>query len=323
MNAWMYLESPGDQARFTADRGLLRGLSKDNDQIYNLYDSESYQCGGPDARVPTRPYLVTTDLFWEVFGAAFDGLFMVVERERAMPAFEKFVDLADESLRRQGPDAALSQAFAAARAVLEHQEATNPEARLILAAAGPAPSLVFGESLDFGQFRARGHYKTDAQKRYFAAMRYLSLIDLSAQDARTLRALDPAVGKAATDWIGAYTPFVAASRLDLVWGDGTGRSNIAAHPGKPGIRLFPLSWGWDNEALDNSIFHAAWPASEQIVDRGSVGRALPSGLDFAAVAGDRLADQLLAGFCHVPELGWADCRRSGAVSGGSAGGGAI
>jgi hypothetical protein len=289
-NAWMFLANADDQQRFAKDRGVLRELAG-NEQIYQLYDSESYACGSQDSRIATRPYYVTTDLFWEVYGAAFDGIFIVVERDQSIPAFHRFLDAAAEGLQKAAPTGRLAKAFAAAQAVLEKHEAGNPESQLILAAAGSAPSPALGEPVDYAQFKPRGHYTTEAQKRYFAAMRYLTLIALTEDEVAQLRALDPAVAKAAGEWIGSYRPFIAASRLDLVWGDA--KAPVASHPGGPGARLFPLSWAWDNEALDNVVYHSEWPPAEQIVGADGSKRLLPSELDFPASAGNVTARSLL------------------------------
>ena len=291
-NAWMYIESVADQQSFTGNRGLFRPLPQ-HDQLYQLYDTESYLCGEPDARIPTRPYFVTTDLFWELYGAAFDGLFIVLEREQAMPAFTGFVALADADLRKRRPGSPMAKAFAAARAVLDGRSENDAEARLIVAAGGLTQSPALNIPLDYAQFRPRGHYTSDDQKRYFAAVRYLSALPLSEDDTGLLRSLDPAVGQAAVGWISAYRPFIAASRLTLVWGGDTATSTIASHPGKPGTRLFPLSWGWDNEALDNVVDHSERPAAERITSPDGASRILPSALDFAAIGGSRLARDLL------------------------------
>jgi hypothetical protein len=290
-NAWMYLENAADQQAFSREHGLFRPLPK-AEQLYQLYDSESYQCGEPDARVPTRPYFVTTDLFWELFGAAFDGLFIILERTQAMPAFVRFVAAADADLRAHHPGTPMAKAFAAARAVLDGHSDTDAEARLIVAARGPAQSTVLNQPLDYAQFRPRGHYTSDDQKRYFAAVRYLSALPLAQDDTALLRSLDAAVGQAALAWIAVYRPFIASSRLELVWGQ-TSTNTIASHPGQKGARLFPLSWGWDNEAFDNVVDHQDRPAAERMMSRDGVSRALPSGLDFAAISGDQLARALL------------------------------
>jgi hypothetical protein len=291
-NAWMYVEKPADLQKLTRARGLFRPLPE-NEQLYQLYDSESYLCGEPDVSTPTRPYFVTTDLFWELYGAAFDGLFIILEREQAMPAFARFVAAADDRLKARHPGTRMAKAFSAARAVLEGRADRDPEARLIAAAKGEAESPALGGTLNYAEFKPRGHYTSDEQKRYFAAVRYLGKLPLPAEDTALLRGLDPAVGQTAQAWVSVYRPFVAASRLALVWGDDAAAGAIASHPGEPGARLFPLSWGWDNEALDNVVFHSTWPPAEQIATREGAGRMLPSGLDFAAIAGNRLARDLL------------------------------
>ena len=50
-NAWMFLESPVDTNLLSRHGGLFRDLSKD-DQLYQLYDSESYSCGAYDESTP-------------------------------------------------------------------------------------------------------------------------------------------------------------------------------------------------------------------------------------------------------------------------------
>jgi hypothetical protein len=289
-NAWMFLGGADDQQRFVRDGGLFRNLPNWS-QLYELNDSEFYSY--KQRLTATRPYFVTTDLFWEVYGAAFDGLFIVIERERAMPAFQTFVHAVTSSLQQSAPGTAVARAFSAIQAVLEHGEAGSPEAQRILNAQGTAVTPV-GEELDYSQLQPRGHYKTEAQQRYFRAMRYLSLLRLSRSDAATLRGLGPQVAKAAEDWIGSYRPFIAPSRLDLVWGNETAKTPIASGAGPAGdVGMFPVSWAWDNEALNNVIYHNSWPRPEQIVAADGRPRLLPSGLDFAAILGNADAKQLL------------------------------
>jgi Protein of unknown function (DUF3160) len=291
-NAWMYLENAADLQTFGREHGLFRPLPKD-EQLYQLYDSESYLCGEPDASVPTRPYFVTTDVFWELYGAAFDGLFIILERAQAIPAFARFVAAADTDLRAHHPGTPMAKAFAAAHAVLDGHSDSDAEARLIVAARGRAQSTALNRELNYAEFRPRGHYTSDEQKRYFAAVRYLSALPLEEGDTALLRSLDAAVGQAAVAWISVYRPFIASSRLELVWGE-TSPSTIASHPAVPKVtRLFPLSWGWDNEALDDVTDHQERPAAERILTRDEDPRTLPSGLDFAAIGGSALARTLL------------------------------
>src|ERR1039458_489958 len=64
------------------------------------------------------------------------------------------------------------------------------------------------------------------------------------------------------------------------------------HSFRPRLRIFPLSWGFDNEVLLSTVYHSDWPAAEQIT--GTKGpRALPSGLDLAAALGSGYARSLL------------------------------
>lgn len=289
-NAWMFLGNAADQQRFVRDRGLLRNLPQ-SEQIFSLYDSEGYFLS---THLPSRPYLVTTDMLWDTYAAAFEGLFIIVERERAMPALRKLVDIAATALGRSAPRSGLARSFLAAQAVLSHGEASNPEAQRIMNAAGIAPTPL-NSLLDYRQLQPRGHYQSDAQQRHFRAMRYLSSLRLGPTEVAALRALGPETAAAAKEWIDSYRPFLAASRLQLVWGDGAARAPAATHDeAATGMALFPLSWAWDNEALDNVTYHSQWPPQQQIVTADRKGqRLLASGLDLAAIFGNAQARQLL------------------------------
>ena len=89
-NAWMYIKTDEESNLFQKYYGLFR--PNQYDQLYELYESENYYCNNYDRRVPTRPYLVTTDIFWELFGAAYEGLFIVKEREEAIPNFRELMN---------------------------------------------------------------------------------------------------------------------------------------------------------------------------------------------------------------------------------------
>ena len=97
-NAWMFLESPQDLDKFSKAAGLFRPQEK-SDQLFQLYESEAYACQHYYTQtIPTRPYLVTTDIFWENFAAAYEGLFVLLERRQAIPIFWAFVQEADAVL---------------------------------------------------------------------------------------------------------------------------------------------------------------------------------------------------------------------------------
>ena len=284
VNAWMFGESPGDSRLLAQNGGLFRDL-KDQDQLYQLYDSELYECGGLDESSPTRPYLVTTDSFWELFAAAYEGIFIVRERQIAIPAFWQFVTKAETSLRQTKPQSPWAAAFTALVAT-----GNNDEAARIEKAAGRAYSPVVKAEFDYGELKPRGHYTaTPEAQRYFRAFHYLTRISSSPNlDPSELHDLPPDVRAAALRWIGAYADLIAPSRSPLVW-DGAAATNR-----KP--TLFPLSWGFDNEVLNATIYHADFPESEQIRNTAEM-RLTPSGLDIAAALSSRFARELLA-----PEL---------------------
>ncbi len=132
VNAWLFCQSGQDVSLFDKHGGLFRGL--DNDQLYKLYESENYYCGTYDSTQPTRPYLVTTDIFWELFAAAYEGLFIVKEREQAIPAFWKFVASANRHYKESNSQSQWKPVFEAVTD-LRFENWNNPEAARIR--AGP------------------------------------------------------------------------------------------------------------------------------------------------------------------------------------------
>jgi hypothetical protein len=298
-NAWMFLAGPQDQALFAAHGGLFRRYG--GEQLYSLYDSEQYACGGGNTAPgrAVRPYLVTTDIFWEVFASAYQGMFIAIERQRAMPDFAELVAKASAELAERAPGSRMALAFAAVHAVMADRSTGNAEAARIVAANQQGDSPVLGTAADFRVFRPRGHYEAKPDSaRYFQAVRYLATIALEPSDQTVLAQLSPATRDLAVRWSRTYRAFIAPSRAPLGW---TGEPAQAAYAARPvdKARLFPLSWGWDNEVIDLSLHHADRP----MLDRNKVPRLLGSGLDLAMATGSPLARTLLAGeFEKYPDL---------------------
>lgn len=298
VNAWMFLEGPADADRLERHGGLLRPTAFD--QLYSVYEAESYGDGAPPESVHRRPFLVTTDLFWEIYAAAYQGLFILRERRLAVPAFRELVRAARSALPVQTK---MARMFRSLEAVVSGDPRDDAEAALILAAKGPARSPVLGVEFDYAELKPRGHYAADpVLRRYFQAVRYLSwTTDPEQTDAFTheellaLRGLPPRVRALAMRWIGAYADFLAPPRSPLVWRDAPFQppAYVRHPPGRDRLLVFPLGWGFDNETLNSTVYHEAWPREEQIT--GPLGpRLVPSTLDLAAAMGSRFARELLA-----------------------------
>jgi hypothetical protein len=267
-DAWAFL-GPADVKNYQARRQHLASnggflIDSGDDQINTLYDSEQSACGG--AEVPLRPVMITTDAMWEVYAAAYEGLFGMVERERAIPAFSAMVKLGKAEFAARAPGSRLAQMFAAAAHVLADDD-SDPEAARIMAHQPGTDPIV--PKLDDGTLAPRGFYNdTPELSRYFEAVHYLTSLHLEDQDFAVLRLASPDFRASAKNWQTAYGAFIAASREP----DGiTAAQTPGAKPGKHSY-LFPLSFGADNDILYNTVY-------DRIVDP----RPLGSGLDVAAV----------------------------------------
>ena len=319
VNAWMYFESDDDLSRLTRHGGLFRDL-KEADQLYSLYDSELYACGNVDQSAPTRPYMVTTDSFWELFAAAYEGIFIVRERQTAMPAFWDFVRRAHSALRQARPQSRWTGVFGALAALAEKPGSApegntegNPEAQRISRADGRHASPVLGTDFDYAELQPFGHYAaTPAARTYFQAFRYLTRVSAlpeGSTDAHMdehmdeLRQLPSEVKDAALRWTGAYGDMIARSRSPLLWAASPAAApRYVKRPSKAPV-LFPLAWGFDNETLFSTIYHGDLAEPERIEGPGGK-RVTPSSLDVAAALGSRFARELLAGeMAKYPRLG--------------------
>ncbi|HUI57822.1 MAG TPA: DUF3160 domain-containing protein [Bryobacteraceae bacterium] len=291
VNAWMFSESAHDTQLLTGYGGLFRELK--DDQLYQLYDSEAYYCGHLDESTPTRPYLVTSDSFWELFAAAYEGIFIVRERQLAIPAFWQFVEQASASLRQSHPQSPWNAVFAAL-AALESKPESNEEAQRVIRAGSPQFSPVAGRDFDYGELKPRGHYTaTPESRRYFQAFRYLTRVADPKWSTGELRQLPAPVKNAAQRWIAAYEGLIAPSRSPFLWQESIFQPPaFIKHPQIVPV-LFPLSWGFDNEILFSTTYHSALPAAERIEGPGGL-RLSPSGIDIAAALGSGFARGLLS-----------------------------
>lgn len=293
-NAWMFVHGPAEAARYEKDGGVFHPYNAD--QLYNFYDSEVYSnCGyTPDISSTARPYLVTTDLFWDLFLVALDGVLVVRERSEAMPAFWRFVKSAAADLGRRFPGSTWARVFGTLQGFHAGKVTGNPEVELISKAEGRSNSPAIGREFDYGDLKPRGHYDSDdAMRTYFKAFRYLTEASGLINEDAPLNALPEGIQKEAAAWIRPYQALVAPPRRPVIWkGMEEPIPAYVRHPPEGGPSLFPLAWGFDNEVLNSVVYHELWPESEQI--RGPKGdRFLPTGADLAAALGNPLAESFL------------------------------
>lgn len=302
-NAWMFANDGPEVQALDQVGGLFRKYQTPdgiNPELYRLYDTENYLCGAGTV-YPKRPHLVTTDLLWENVAAAYEGAFILHERNDVMPRLDTFLDTA---LKHYAAHASSKLALSLLTAAVVRDKANlmrvpqaqraivQAEANLIDRAVGLAQSPIWGESLNYAEFLPRGHYSgTEQASRYFRAVRFLASLKLKPSDSAELLALPKPLSEAALAWANAYGAFVAESRSPLAWASSPNQVASYAREAGTEAKLFPLAWGFDNEIFHNTSYRANWPRNLQV--SADLPRMLPSGLDIAAVLGSDLAMTLL------------------------------
>jgi hypothetical protein len=290
VNAWMFAFTGDELDHFQKHNGLFRPNS--DDQLFKLYESENYLCNGYDRNSPTRPYIVTTDLFWELFGAAYQGLFIVRERDEAIHNFRKFILEADGYLKKSTQKSAWKPVFATLNEFYSGNN-TNPEV-LRIKNEKDGLSDIIKENYAYSDLKPRGHYTSSPEmKRYFKAFRYFTTIYKNNQEAvKELNLLPDKITVFAAKWINSYTGFISPSRSPLVWNNLKQTVPPYCQFPQKEFTIFPLSWGFDNEILYSTVYHPDVPADLQV--KGPSGeRMLTSGLDLATALGNGFAEKLL------------------------------
>ncbi|HPN94145.1 MAG: hypothetical protein BWY28_02354 [bacterium ADurb.Bin236] len=292
VNAWMFIESPQDLELLDSYGGLFR--KTDYDQLYNLYESENYGCGYYYSSPPARPYLVTTDIFWEVFAASFEGIFQIFERYKAIPSFWSFVSDANKyySSHESESDNRLRGVFAVLDGLRHDSEDRNTEIEKILASEGVSYSETLGVDFEYEDLKPRGHYTRSKElSLYFKAFRYLANIEFKKTESISLNNLPKELKEKARGIIEPYSFFTAPSRHSpAIIFEGVHRDvpSYVKHLLRDNkSRFFPMSFGFDNEVLNSVVYHDDWPAEEQ------VNRMIPDSLELPAVTGSLTAFEIL------------------------------
>ena len=300
MNAWMFNNSVEETDLFQKNYGLFR--PNQDDQLYKLYETENYACGGYDRNSPTRPYLVSTDIFWELFGAAYQGLFIVKERDEAIPEFWKFVKAADSYLKGSSPKSPWVPVFSA---LLDLKTGSTQNIEVVrINKEQDCLTELTNKQYAYSDLKPRGHYTSSREMEvYFKAFRYFTTIYKSNQEAiKELNLLPNEIKVSAEKWIKSYTGFISPSRSPLVWGNfKNSLPKYCQYPVKD-LSVFPLSWGFDNDVLYSTVYHQDLPPEIRVTGPSGE-RWLPSGLDLATAMGNGFAEKLLeSDFQKYPPL---------------------
>jgi hypothetical protein len=290
-NAWMFIRSPEELNLFHQNFGLFR--TTEYDQLYQLYETENYACGDYNRTIPTRPYLITTDIFWELYASAYEGIFIINERFQAIPNFWKFIETANRYYQEQAKTSPWSPVFQAL-ADLHAGNNHNPEVVRMIGAQGVLESEALNKEFNYAELKPRSHYTSNAGlQQYFMGFKYLTTVyDTSQQIMEELNRLPLEIKSYAAKWIESYMGFISPSRSPLVWKEVT--NTPPSYNKNPGLNvtMFPLSWGFDNEVLFSTVYHDHLPVGLQVQGPGGL-RLIPSGLDLAASLGNGLASSIL------------------------------
>lgn len=291
VNSWMFAESQEDLNLLVGNYGMFRPTSYN--QLYQLYESENYYCDNYDQSTPTRPYLVTTDIFWELYGSAFQGIFTVKERAQAIPSFWSFVHSA-ASFYRSKPDSPWAGVFQTLIS-LEQNDLGNPEVNNIMNASGKSYSDILRKEYDYSILKPLGIYTSTSQMQsYYRAFKYFTTVfENDKSIVLQLNGLPSETKENAFQWINSYQEFISKPRRQNVFQKEKFIPAKFIQDPDTGLSVFPLSWGLDNEILNSVVYHSDYPKERQVISTKGEWRLHPSGLDLAAAISSNFADSLL------------------------------
>lgn len=291
-NSWMFAESEGDIDLLARNSGIFR--TTNYDQLYQLYESENYYCNSYDQSTPTRPYFVTTDIFWELFGSAFQGIFTVRERAQAIPAFWKFVNSANTFYSEKHSDSQWAAVFSVL-VKLEKNDLSTPEVKNIMNSGGSVYSEILKKEYNYAQLKPLGIYSSSNQMQlYYRAFKYLTTVFGNNKSiVSQLNNLPADIKNSAFEWISSYSEFVSKPRRQNVFAKEKFSPPEYVELADTGLSVFPLSWGIDNEILNSVVYHSGYPKDKLIISSNGEPRLHPSGLDLAAAISGNFAGSLM------------------------------
>jgi hypothetical protein len=293
-NAWMYYTDKDDMKKFYEYGGLFR--KTEYNQMYNVYESENYQCDGYDTKTATRPYLVTTDPFHEILEAAYGGLFYVNERDYAIALFNNFLKESDKAYKENSDEISKKWAmlFSNCLKILDGIY-DNDELLRVRDATGTYESDVLNLSnVDYSQFKPRGYYEQSGEMfRYFQAVQYISMAKPTKEQWQEFLK-NKSVVSMLKKWIDSYSPFIPQSKRALPGYEQEYPKYLKHKPEEDErYTLFPKAWGIDNEIMDSVVYHSTWPEEDRITGINGEFKLFPDINELAYIFGNSYSKKIL------------------------------
>lgn len=312
VNLWMYPYKKSQKEKLIKEHLLF--LYAGYKQIYNIYESEFYYCGGPtDVDNHARPYLVTSDAVLETFYATFAALLSYLERVEFANALKEFAAKGLEAAREKKSPGEVGKFFLVGLTLLHPDMAKDApievkqEIERIQKASGSEKSF-FGQKIRYDDFLIRGKYERDKDLQlYFQALKWFQAFkfDLKKEEDRKWVA-------EILDVVNTPEVYKSIERINLILKDIIGESRyygplslkavskdshlpeiMSALPWvqvQDSFRLFPSIYTLDAFIFDELITHLD---KAETVGTGENPRLLPVGMDIMAVFGSNEAKRIL------------------------------
>jgi hypothetical protein len=182
-NLWMYPYSSKQKDKMAKNQLLF--LNAEYDQIYELYESESYRSEHSEH---AKPYLVTSDAVLETFYATFASFFDTIERVEFTAALQEFASKGLEVAREKKVSQDVKNFFLVGLVLLKPDAVKNispairNEVERIQAASGSGKSL-FGKKIFYSSFFIRGKYEQQNDLQgYFRALKWFQSFKFNLND---------------------------------------------------------------------------------------------------------------------------------------------
>lgn len=311
VNLWMYPYNNAQKEKLTKNDMLL--FKTNSEQVYNIYETEFYSCGGPDDSEHARPYLVTSDAVLETFYITFSALLTYVERQEFSSALKEFATKGLEAARGKKAQRDVEQLFLIGLGLINPGNVKEIPAdakeviEKITNASGKGVPL-FGIEIDYTDFFIRGKYERDKDlQSYFRALKWFQAFkfDLTDEEGR----------KAAAELIEVLSSpkvYPSLERINSVLQDAIGESRYYTpltlkslskdgtlpdlKAGLPWItverkfKIFPSIYTMDAFIFDELITHTDRGNTVGTIDNP---RLFPVGMDIMAALGSGEAKKIL------------------------------